>query len=60
MILVDIEYWTVEVPVWDLLQSLNAKHHMPLTLVDTIEKPPSSSADPARLELHPRVGVGLL
>jgi predicted Rossmann-fold nucleotide-binding protein len=38
MILVDIEYWTVKVPVWNLLQSLSTEHPMPVTLVDTIEE----------------------
>ena len=38
MILVDVEYWTVKVPVWDLLQSLNTRHPMPLTLVDSVEE----------------------
>ncbi len=38
MILVGVEYWTVKVPVWNLLQSLSTERSMPLTLVDTIEE----------------------
>lgn len=38
LILVGVEYWSVQFPVWDLLQSLAASRPMPLSLVDTIEE----------------------
>jgi predicted Rossmann-fold nucleotide-binding protein len=38
LILVGTAYWTSQLPVWPLLQSLAADHRMPLHLVDSIEE----------------------
>jgi predicted Rossmann-fold nucleotide-binding protein len=38
LILVGTDYWTTELPVWPLLQSLAADHAMPIHLVETIDE----------------------
>ncbi|MER7248778.1 Rossmann fold nucleotide-binding protein [Kribbella sp. NPDC000426] len=38
LILVGTDYWTTQLPVWPLLQSLTAERHMQLHLVDDIDQ----------------------
>lgn len=38
LILVGTDYWTTQLPVWPLLQSLAAEHPLPIHLVQTIDE----------------------
>ena len=38
LVLVGTDYWTTQLPVWPLLQSLAAEHAMPIRLVQTIDE----------------------